>query len=295
MKISCVACLSLWIIPSAFLFAEVKPTVNRGKVIAASVQGKVEVIDDGSKSSRNLKTKDVISEKHTVKVGEASASTLVFSNGATISLQQKSELVISEFLQDPFSVPFSVAAESEESTVSTTKLNLSEGEVICKVKKLRIDEGSSLTISTPVGAAGVRGTTFAVTYSPNPDGNGQGTYTLSVTEGEVSMTDANGNVTIITAGREIEITFRSQEDPVTGEITITEILSREVRDIPAARLEMINRVAEEGEANADTIVFEVGDGDLLDNVPTIAGETVVVNNPDPVTEVNPPSNFEPQE
>jgi hypothetical protein len=293
MKFTIIAFLSLWIASVTTSFSQSEREKSDGKVIAAAVQGDVRAgLGEVNEETPQLKPKDVISVKHTVTAGEASTATLVFSNGATISLKQKTSLVIAEFLQDPFSTPYAMPTEDTEPNVSTTKLNLVEGEVVCKVKKLNTDEGTSFEINTPAGAAGIRGTTFAVTYVPDSDGSGKGRYVLSVTEGEVSLTDANGNVTRVLAGRELAIQFRSTVNEATGEATIQEIISREIRDIPQDRLDSINRAAEQGEVIADTVVFNVNQENLLGILPIAEGAPAVAPAPPSVTEVDPPSNFE---
>lgn len=191
---------------------------------------------------------------------------------------EESSLVISEFLQDPFSTPFAIANTTEEPSTSTTKLNLDNGEVVCKVKKLRISEGSSLTINTPVGAAGVRGTTFSFSYLPNQNGTDQGTLTLSVTEGEVTLTDKDGNETAVTAGNEAVISFTSRVDPVTGADIIIEITGKEVREIPAARIDEINQVAAKGEFDTKRVIFGPSALNIRETLQTLGG---------PVTNVSP--------
>lgn len=278
----------VWIALTAASSAESGQKHPSAKVVIADVANKVEAVEQG-KSPRPLKKKDIISENHTVIAGEASTATLVFSNGSTINVVEKSTLVISEFLQNPFSTPFAMAIATEEPTTSTTKLNLKNGEVVCKVKKLRIDEGSSLTVETPVGAAGVRGTTFAVSYLPNQNGTDTGTYILSVSEGEVSLTDNEGNLTLVTAGKEIVIIFRTKVDPLTGKTIVIEIISKQIRDIPADRLNMIKRVEAKGEADAEWVIFEPTEADIL-QVIQFSEERPPLINPRPVTEVDPQAN-----
>lgn len=257
--------------------------------MVADAVGKVEALHPESKSSRSLKKKDTISEEQTVKVNVASSASLVFSNGSNISLRENSTLVIAEFLQNPFSTPFAMPIATEEPTISSTSLNLANGEIVCNVKKLRTDGGSSLTINTPVGAAGVRGTIFAISYLPNLNGTDQGSFTLSVTEGEVSLTDSDGNVTLVAAGQEIVISFTTAVDPLTGATIVTEILSTQVRDIPPDRRDMIARVVAKGEKDAETIIFDATEVDVLDRLQIPDGLPEVVD-PNPVTEVNPQSN-----
>ena len=226
---------------------------------------KVEAVSPKSQSPRSLKTKDVIGENSTVNAAEASTATLVFSNGSTFNVLENSSLVISEFLQDPFSAPFAMPTATEEPTTSTTKLNLNRGEVICKVKKLSTDGGSSMIINTPVGAAGVRGTTFSFSYLPNQDGD-RGTLTLSVTEGTVTLTDKDGNETVVTAGQQVVVSFRSTTDPATGITTVTELISTTVGAIPPGRQNAINQVVTTGENAANFVIFESTQLNLLNTL-----------------------------
>lgn len=179
-----------------------------GLIVVAKVEGTVQAIDPQGKTTQQLKKSDTLSEKYTVKVGAASSATLAFSNGAVINLLPDTTLVISEFLQDPFASPFSSEELTQEPTTSVTKLQLVQGEIVGTVKKLRTEQGSSLVVNTPVGAAGVRGTTFAISYR-----NGQ--CVLSVTEGSVEITDSNGKKTTVSAGFEVVI----KNGKVVGEPT----------------------------------------------------------------------------
>jgi hypothetical protein len=274
----------LLILPNLYaqnLRAENSSGVARG--VAANVEGKVELVDVDSEESQTLEAKEIIREKDGVNVGESSQATLVFSNGATIILDQNSSLVISEFLQNPFDTPFGIAAQAEEPSVSTMKLELEKGDVICDAKKLRVDEGSSLTINTPVGAAGIRGTRFQVTYVPgNP-----GTYTLSVTKGSVTFKNDKGEEDIVEAGTEIVITFTTEEGPNGVVVTIT---GRKEGRIPQARIDEINRKAEEAKEFVDNTVFPP-DNDVLElrselakaleDVIETVNETPVTTDPNP--------------
>ncbi len=284
--------VSLFLLVSPDLSAEAEVKKTQAKVVAAHVEGKVDALDVETEVSRSVKTKDVMSEKNAVNVAASSAATVVFSNGATINIGESSSLVIAEFLQDPFSTPFAMPVETEEPSVSTMKLNLKEGEAVCKVKKLRTEEGSSMTINTPAGAAGIRGTTVAISYLPNAGGEGEGRFILSVTEGSVSLTDHNGEEEIVEAGQEIEITFTWKTDPETGKTIIIAILKREKRAIADDRVRMINQVAENGERHANTIIFEPLEWDVLDIGQIVEEVHTVINPPDPITEMNPPSNFD---
>lgn len=235
--------LSIWAVSTTAVFAESDKKRTPGKVVVANVEGKAEAIDPEKPSPQILKRSDMISEKSTVHVAKSSAATLVFSNGSTINLLENSSLVITDFLQNPFSMPITTAIVTEEPSTSVTELNLAKGEVVCNVKKLRRNEGSSFTVNTPVGAAGVRGTIFSVSFVEDAEGNGKWVYTLSVTEGEVALTDTNGNVRLVAAGKEVVITVRVAEDPETGKVTVIEVLDFEIQDISDDRRDFINETA----------------------------------------------------
>lgn len=285
--------LGFWAALGAAFSAETGQNRQPGKVVVASVVGKVDGVDQAGGSSRSLKQNDVITEKYTVNVGSASTATLVFSNGSTITLQENSTLVITEFLQDPFSTPYAMATATEEPTTSVTKLNLVKGEVVCNVKKLRTKDGSSLIVQTPVGAAGVRGTTFAVRYVPATDGTAKGTYTLSVTEGEVALTDTSGNVSLVAAGREIVISVRLATDPVTGETSVAEVLSMEVQVIPEERRNSITQTAEQATEATETMTVGATEMSVIDALIQAPDSPPLIIDPDPTTEVNPPSRENP--
>ena len=133
----------------------------------------------------------------------------------------------------------------------------------------------------------MRGTIFAVSYVPDPGGGGKWTHTLSVTEGEVALTDSKGNVTVVAAGKEVVVSVRVTIDQATGEPTITEVVEFQIKDIPQERQEVINQEAKKGkDASMEIFVglmeFNVQEGlkQALDGAPPVI-------DPDPVTDPNP--------
>ena len=74
----------------------------------------------------------------------------------------------------------------QEPGTSTTKLNLSKGELVGKVVHLNVDKGSEFTVQTPVGAAGIRGTTFRIIFRPGPDG--KAFFSVTTADGRVVFT-----------------------------------------------------------------------------------------------------------
>jgi hypothetical protein len=190
-----------------------------GRIIAAKVQGTVVATSRVDQSQKTLASGDEIAEKYEVKTGADSSVILVFANGATANLGSDSVLVIEDFLMDPFAGDLSVSDMKEEPTSSKTTLNLTRGEMVGNVKHLREDRGSSFTVNTPVGAAGIRGTTFRIVFKP--DANGQMTFTLSTSEGRVLLSGTSGSQVEVGGQQEVSVAVDVQVNATTGEVTIT--------------------------------------------------------------------------
>lgn len=209
------------------------PTRVAGQIVVAKASGTVTATHLTDQSVRNLSEKDVLTQQYVVKTGPNSKVVLVFSNGATLNLGADTVLSIDEFLQDPFSDRVMVADLKEEPTTSTTRLNLARGELVGNVKHLRHEKGSSFIVATPVGAAGIRGTTFRIVYQPGA--NGHATFTLSTEEGTVVFESPGHDPITVGQGREISVDVQIRIDPVTGNVTIAAppVFSA-VHELPAA-------------------------------------------------------------
>lgn len=160
---------------------------EEGLVLVAKVSGNVSMVLEGATTA--LKVNDRVPQKAKIITAKNASVVLVFSNGATTQLGTDTELVIDEFLQDPFADSIKVAELSDEPTPSRTKLSLNRGELVGNVKKLKYERGSSFTVQTPVGAAGIRGTTFRIVFRPS--GTGQAFFTLSTASGIVAFEQPN--------------------------------------------------------------------------------------------------------
>jgi hypothetical protein len=193
--------LPVWL----FLFAFVVSAVSRaqtpaaapadplpsqaGEIKAAKVTGSVSV--KVADQTRDLHNGDSVEQNATVITALNSSVVLVFSNGATTQLGADTVMTVEQFLQDPFAQDQKVADMQEEPTRSTTKLNLTKGELVGKVVHLKHDKGSTFTVQTPVGAAGIRGTTFRIVF--RPQGTGLAFFALSTVEGNVNFTQPGQN------------------------------------------------------------------------------------------------------
>jgi hypothetical protein len=191
------------------------------RIVAARVRGEVFVTVKATSVRTQIADNAELSQGSIVTASKDASCVLVFSNGATINLGTESVLDIEQYTQDPFSTPVNAATITEEPSKSNTKLFLTRGELVGKVAKLKKDQGSTFTVATPVGAAGIRGTIFRVVY--RPDGTGKAAFAFTVQVGEVELT-FTGNVQApvgLTEGKEVSGEATLTTNPTTGAVTVT--------------------------------------------------------------------------
>jgi hypothetical protein len=193
-----------------------------GRIVLARKTGGVTVTVKATQAVAEANNQQEIAQGTIVTTAKGGSVVLVFSNGATINLKEDSVLDIEQYLQDPFGagVTFNPATATDEPSVSNTKLNLTRGELVGNVKKLNKAKLSTFSVQTPVGAAGIRGTTFRIVY--RPDGTGKAFFSLTTTEGNVEL--ATGTVTLpvaASATNAVEVVLEATVNPTTGAVTVT--------------------------------------------------------------------------
>lgn len=194
-----------------------------GVIKASAVRGDVKKINLTDKSEAALRNGDVLTQNNAIVTGPGDSSVvLVFANGSTVRVGHSSRLEIREFLMDPLKTDIAnVAALDKEPTRSRTDLRLEFGEMVGNVKTLDRAAGSSFSVSTPAGAAGIRGTTFRIVYRPT--GNGQAfNFQLSTSEGVVlyeSTTNVGVAAVQVPVGQEVAVV--AQVDPATNTIVVS--------------------------------------------------------------------------
>lgn len=189
-----------------------------GQIVAARVVGTVTATNTIDGAQRVLAINDTVTQNYEIVTGAGASVVLVFSNGASLNLGAESRLSIEEFLQDPFATEVSVAALTEEPTTSTTRVHLSRGELVGNVKRLKHEAGSTFIVNTPVGAAGIRGTTFRIVF--RPDASGQVFFTLSTAEGVVLFEAPAAEGVSVETGNEVVVTADVTVDAATGAVTV---------------------------------------------------------------------------
>lgn len=223
-----------------------------GRIVAAKVAGTVMVTDvRDPMHPHKLLERGEVTEGQIVSTGDDSRVLLVFSNGATLNLGSRSALSIEEFLQDPFSQPVKVNELVEEPTTSITKLNLVRGELMSNVKHLHREKGSTFTVQTPVGAAGIRGTTFQILY--RPAGN-VASYALRMVEGKIAL-DFGGRARDVEVSKGQQVEIEGVQLDASGRVTALPAGIRPT-DIPASLKASLESAAQSLNEAAALINFQ---------------------------------------
>ncbi|AHF90599.1 hypothetical protein OPIT5_10700 [Opitutaceae bacterium TAV5] len=139
-----------------------------------------------------------------IVTGARSRVLLVLPNDALVSLGENSEAELLTFRQET-----TPADEDEAPVASDTEIRIRRGALTTHVRKLRT--GSNYKVETPLGIAGVRGTTFRVQVRETLQGSVAGVYgivaesrvqvvSVAATEGAVGFAAGSGEEATVTAG-----------------------------------------------------------------------------------------------
>ena len=157
---------------------------QKGSVIVIQTKGVVEAYSpQGRKLTAPVVRGSVLPVGYSIKTRLFAESTLLLSNGTIATLQENSKLRLNKFEQSPFDAKAESFAQLQaEPSTSQVSIDMEIGSLVVQTKKL--NKASSLTISTPVGTAGIRGTQFQMAMSPNTG------MKLDVAESQVAFTPA---------------------------------------------------------------------------------------------------------
>lgn len=263
-----------------------------GTIRATRVVGKVSVEEIASKVRGPLANDQIIQQGTIVRTEVGSSVVLMFSNGASVSLNFSSELNIETFTQDPFAGNYEPSKETDEPSVSTTNIKLTQGELVGNVKKLKRGGAveSKFTVGTPVGAAGIRGTTFKITYRPSGDGR-TFNFTVTTVEGNVEVKVASGAVNAppvsVTDNKEITIT-NVEVNVTTNQVTATTATGQTVAvTVPPAAVDAPVTTVQQVAAVATQLVQAVATVVFAPSVPVPVSKPTVTPTPTPAPEPTP--------
>ncbi len=199
---------------SSQLMKAAHPQAVPGVIRVMRLVGTATIQEDGTGTTVALRPGDVLAEHYTLKTGPYSSVVLLFSNGSTLVIKAETELSISKFIQDPFQTNTAYMSQLEaEPSESQTKLKLNYGTLVGKVKPLNTQEGSTYDVATPIGIAGIRGTSFSLSV-------GKDHGTLQVAEGEMfflpSLGESDGRYIIAKTETQLFISIQEiKQRPLT--------------------------------------------------------------------------------
>ena len=135
------------------------PTLSKGAALVLSVEGNVTVISPNDLNGSAARANQFISPGDSLAAGIGSEALLLLTNGTTLSIGANTTFELKAFYQDDFDAgKDKVGALEEEASASSVLIDLKVGDLVVDVKKLR--KKSNFDISTPLGVAGIRGTSF---------------------------------------------------------------------------------------------------------------------------------------
>lgn len=208
-----------------FAHAAAAANLAPGAFSAGTVKGEASFKTAGATEYQKLSAGVALPQGATIKTGANSSVMIVFGSGSTATVQENSVIEVTKFAQEVFSGPVSVDSEP---AVSETVLRVVDGGVTSKVAKLK--KGSSYTVDTPVGAAGVRGTVFRVSFN-----RATGKLSIATSTGLVVFNTPSGTSTPVPAGQEFNatVTITTVAAPA-GETTTGETTTGETTTTGAA-------------------------------------------------------------
>ncbi|MEL0099018.1 MAG: FecR domain-containing protein, partial [Opitutae bacterium] len=164
---------------------------QNGSVIVLQTKGVVEAISpQGVKLKEPVVRGSVLPVGYAINTGLFSESILLFSNGTTATVLEKSQIKLTQFKQLPFEAQGNSFGQlTAEPSTSQVSIDMDVGSLVVQTKKL--NKSSSFSISTPTGTAGIRGTQFQMAMSPNTG------MKLDVAESQVAFTPAGQNQPVL--------------------------------------------------------------------------------------------------
>jgi len=169
-----------------------------GAARVVKVEGLAFVLDGLAGERVSLRAGDSVGSGATLVTEAKSRLVLLFSNGAAMTLGPLTAMNIEEYLHE------GTVRQLRDPNPSTTSLFLEYGEVSGNVEGL--DSRSEFNVRTPLGTAGIRGTTFRISFDSSTS-----VLTISNAQGSVEWV-ADGVTTPITGGQQLIITASRQAD-----------------------------------------------------------------------------------
>ncbi len=176
-------------------------------VIVASVEGEVTSMSIEDEFTVTLTSSSVgkkVEEKSILVTGDTGSASLLFSNGALITIKPGSRFYLRKFAQKSFNADQNAIPSEIEEEPSQSELlaHLDFGNLIVKAPKL--NKSSTMVLSSPLGTAGIRGTMFQLVAVRNSV-TGDITGGVNLISGDISFTDVGGNEVSLVSGQSLQL------------------------------------------------------------------------------------------
>ena len=198
---------SVVILLSILNFAVNKAGAVEASVIVASVEGDVSSISIKEDFKVTLDASSVgkkIDANSVILTGKSASASLLFSNGVLITIKPGSRFFLKKYSQKNFkdSSNSKPSELEEEPSQSELLAHLDFGDLIVKAPKL--NKGSSMLVTSPLGVAGIRGTMFQLVAVRNPL-TGDITGGVNLISGDISFTDVGGREISLVSGQSLQL------------------------------------------------------------------------------------------
>ena len=258
--------------PSPQTAANQPQKIEPGVIVVVKTEGSVRMADEKNPGGAPVAVGAVVARGSTIITAKNSSADLLFSNGAAFHIGQDSKFAIEQFEQEHWTWVKNKPEWDKlkaEPTASDTRLKLEYGTIVGNVKPLAAK--SKMTVSTPLGVAGIRGTTWSLTVRWNATGQLQ--VLLSVPEGTVTFAGKNGATSTRTvAGTSTIITANMAPD---GNLVVA--AQSETR-LTLEQTAVIRDIIRQVEALTG-IFAQVADNPSVVQNTALSGDTGTVNGP----------------
>ncbi|MFM8364823.1 MAG: FecR domain-containing protein [Verrucomicrobiota bacterium] len=160
------------------------------------VEGSDALVVAPNGASEPLRVGDFLQQGSSVSTGPKSKVDLLFENGTTIRIEPGTEFSLDRLMTSPFEAD-SIDYQSlrEEPGSSNTLVGVPSGTILFDVAKLT--KNSSFQISTPLGIAGIRGTSG---FARGNSADAKAPVSFGLASGSADFTTPNGNRRSVGAG-----------------------------------------------------------------------------------------------
>ncbi len=207
-------CFNILCSQSNYVFGKVRPSI-----IIASVEGEAHTFSIEDELKVTITPSSIgkkIMERTILTTGKGSKVGLLFSNGTLITVKSGSKFYVRKYEQMVVSSEEIGSPSTLEEEPSESKLlaHLAFGELIVKAPKLK--KGSEMTVTSPLGTAGIRGTMFQLVAVRNTV-TGDVSGGINLISGDISFTGVNGDSISLFSGQSIQVAASKLGEPLASQ------------------------------------------------------------------------------